>query len=166
MSLHSVKQKKCKKECIADTSSSRRETAAFPAQYVMSPWCPDPQSLWVHSEGQHNMQDLEGKMGRKKRKRDLSFRFMFLFDLLKCPKRVLSSCLWLSSPVTCTQPASSSDPFKTHALATCASSFGFMRDIALPTQIFNIFSLIFKAFSNLKFEICGYSFCSHFAVTY
>lgn len=67
-SLHSVKQKKCKKECIAEAFSSRRETAAFPAQYVTSPWCPDPQSLWVLSEGQHGMQDLGGNMGRKKEK--------------------------------------------------------------------------------------------------
>lgn len=38
MSLHSVKQQKCKKERIAEAFSSRRETAAFPVQYVMSPW--------------------------------------------------------------------------------------------------------------------------------
>lgn len=93
VSLHSVKRKKCKKECIAEVFSSRRETAAFPAQYVMSPWSPDPQSLEVLSEGQCNMQDLGGNMGRKKRKRDLSFRFIFLFDLLRCPEKVLSSCL-------------------------------------------------------------------------
>lgn len=133
VSLHSVKLKKYKKECIAGTFSSRRESAALPAQYVMSPWHPDPQSLWVYSEGQHILQDLGGNMGRKKRKRDLSFRFLFLFDLLRCPKRVLSSCLCLSTLVTCTQPASSSDPFKTHALATCVSPFGIMTDIALPT---------------------------------
>lgn len=153
VSLRSVKQKKCKKDCIAEAFSSRRKTAAFPAQYVMSLWCPDPQSLWVHSEGQHVLHDLGGNMGRKKSKRDLSFRFMFLFDLLRCPKRVLSSCLQLSTPVMWSQPSSSSDPSKTHALATCASPFGFMTDTALPTQFLNFFSLIFKAFCNLKFEI-------------
>lgn len=139
-------RRNAKKECIADAFSSRRETAAFPAQYVMAPWCPDPQSWWVHSEGQHKMQDLGGNMGRKKRKKDLRFRFMFLFDLLRCPKRVLSSCLWLSSPVMCTQPASSSDPFKTHALATCASPFG----------LWQILHYI------LHFKICFLKFLKHF----
>lgn len=67
--------------------------------------------------------ELGGNMERKKKDKHLSFRFMFPFGLLRGPERVLSSSLWLSTPVTCTQTASSSDSFKMHAFATCTSPF-------------------------------------------
>lgn len=67
-SLHSLKQKNCKNECVTEAVSSRRETAVFPAQYMVSPWCTDPQSLWEHTQGQHMLQKLGGDVERKKKR--------------------------------------------------------------------------------------------------
>lgn len=127
VSLHSLKQKNCKNECIAEAFSSRRETAAFPAQYGLSPWCTDPQSLWVHREEQHILQDLGGNMERKKNKdKDLNLRFMFLFWLTQKSQKgfvFLSLAQHLNHMHSETQTASSSDSFRMHAFATCTSPF-------------------------------------------
>lgn len=135
VSLHSLKQQTCKNECITEAFSSRRETAAFPAQYVVSPWCTDP-----HAEGQQIVQKIGGNIERKKKDRDLSFGFMFPFGLLRGPQRVLSSSPRLSTPVTRTHTASSSDSFKMHALQPVLLPFGFRTVLALFFWIFFMFA--------------------------
>lgn len=75
MCLCSLKQENSKKECVTETFSSRRETAEFPAQYMVSSWCTDPQRVGAHSGATHiaraRMEYRKGKEGE-----NLKFRFV------------------------------------------------------------------------------------------
>lgn len=100
------------------SASEVRWLAVFPAQYAE---CWPTEFVGAHSEAARAA--IAGReYGKEEKNRQLSFKCMLPFGLLRGPEMVLSSSFCLNTPVMCTQSALS-DSSKMCAFAICTSLF-------------------------------------------